>query len=202
MFIRIYEDEVPVSTGAPQRPVTWADTGASWLGKFNAKWAHNLKQFMSEPDATKSAILNRGFSTNLPYMLIATLPLFALYLKLIYRNAGRNYGEHLSFALHVNAFAFLLTCLMIILPGSVSWIGMCLFDGKLELISFWDYLQLIPLGWMLAYLPLAMQRVYAGRRMLTLGRWLVLISVHLVVIATLVVGAELIAIVGHSRVLV
>jgi hypothetical protein len=199
-WLKFYESDVPASTRTAQQPVTWADTGATWLGAVNAKWAHNLKQFVREPDATKSAILNHGFSSNLPYMLIAALPLFALYLKLIYRKAGHNYGEHLVFALHVNAFAFLLTGVMTIMPGNVAWVGMLLYDGNAQLISFWDYLQLIPLVWMLAYLPLAMQRVYGGSRLGTLGRWLVLISVHLSVIAALVVGAELIAIVGHSPV--
>lgn len=200
LFVNLYESQVPLAAGAALKPVTWADTGAAWLGKLNSKWAHKLKSFLSEPDATKSAVLNQGFVANLPYMLIAALPLFALYLKLIYRKSARFYGEHLVFALHTNAFAFMLVGVMICMPGSAAWVGICLHQGLPELISFRDYLQLILLIWLLAYLPLAMQRVYGGSRWSTLGRWLLLITVHLVVIALLIVGAELIAIVGHSEI--
>jgi hypothetical protein len=199
LTIRHYEDQVPTAGSTGQKTVTWAESGAALLAQVNGKWAQNMNLFRSEPASTKSAILNRGFTANLPYMLIAALPLFALYLKLIYRKAGRYYGEHLAFALHTNAFAFLLACVMIVMPGNFAWVGLCVYNGQVQLIGLWDCLQLIPLAWMLAYLPIAMQRVYGGSRIGTLARWLVLISVHLVVIATLVVGAELIAIVGYSR---
>lgn len=169
------------------------------LGAVNTAWKRNVQAFMDEAPARKAAILNQGFLANLPYMLIGALPLFALYLKVIYLRSRRYYGEHLVFALHANAFAFLLASLMIIVPGNVAWLGLCLYKGWLELASSWDWLQLLPFVWLVAYLPAAMQRVYGGSRWATAARWLVLMTVHLMVLSLLVVGAELIGIVKYSH---
>lgn len=134
------------------------------VGKISHKWVGNLKQFMSESDEAKGDVLNHGFLANLPYMLIGTLPLFALYLKLVYRRFGRRYGEHLVFALHANAFAFLLSSLMIVVPGSVAWVVICAGKGLFPLISAWDCLQLVAFPCLVAYLPKAMRRIYGGSR--------------------------------------
>jgi hypothetical protein len=58
------------------------------------------------------------------------------------------------------------------------------------------HLQLLPLAWLLAYLPFAMRRVYGGSGLAAVGKWLVLITVHVLVIAFFTVIAELIAVVG------
>jgi hypothetical protein len=168
------------------------------LGAVNKTWMRNVQAFMAEPAEEQGRTLNHGFLANLPYMLIAALPLFALYLKLLYRGAGRVYGEHLVFALHTNAFAFLLASVMMALPGNVAWLVMAIVKHETRLISPWDCLQLLPLLWLLAYLPVAMQRVYGGTRLATGCKWLVLITVHLLVIAVLTILAEGIAIVGHA----
>ena len=94
----------------------------SRLGAVNPAWAANARRFMSAPPAERADILNHGFLANLPYMLIGALPLFALYLKLLYRGSRRRYGEHLVFALHANAFAFLLASVMILIPGNLVWL--------------------------------------------------------------------------------
>jgi hypothetical protein len=46
-----------------------------------------------------------------PYAMFVLLPVFALLTRLAYWTRPRNYGEHLVFALHVHAFAFLLATL-------------------------------------------------------------------------------------------
>jgi hypothetical protein len=159
---------------------------------------NNLKHFLEETSSQKSAALNYGFLAYLPYMLIATLPLFALYLKLLYLGFNRRYGEHLVFALHVNAFAFLLASAMVMMPGNVGWLAACVYNNIFPLISISDYLQIIPFVWLISYLPVAMQRVYGGHRAATGLRWLVLISAHLFTILTLTIVAELIGIVTHG----
>lgn len=180
------------------KPLNWTSDAIRLIGQVNAHWADNLKRFLSEPAPVKNALLNRGFLANLPYMLIAAMPLFALYLKVIYRGTGRYYGEHLVFALHANAFAFLLASVMIIVPGSVAWLGLVVYGGNYALLSAWDFLHLLPFAWLMAYLPIAMRRVYGGSRAATLWRWLLLISVHLLVIFSLVIVAEAIAILARS----
>jgi hypothetical protein len=172
--------------------------GMRLLGSANTRWARNVQGFMSAPPAEKADILNHGFLANLPYMLIGALPLFALYLKLMYRRAGRRYGEHLVFALHVSAFAFLLASAMILIPGNLGWLLACLYHPLYKLITPWDWLQLLPVLWSLAYLPAALRAVYGGGRWASWGKSLILVTVHALVIVTLIVGAEIIAILKHG----
>jgi hypothetical protein len=172
--------------------------GVALLGTVNETWTENGKRFMDAPPEEKAELLNHGFLANLPYMLIGALPLFALYLKLMYWNSGRRYGEHLVFALHATAFAFLLTIVMIILPGNFGWLVISLYEQKFALISPWDCVQFLPLVWTVAYLPAAMRHVYGGGKWAVLGKSLVLITVHLLVIFSLIVGAEITAILKHG----
>lgn len=168
------------------------------LGKVNPAWMANVKAFMAAPEAQQTARLNQGFLANFPYMLIAALPLFALYLKGLYRGSGRVYGEHLVFALHANAFAFLLASVMVACPGSAFWVVAAGYEHMLHLTSPWDYVQLLPLAWLLAYLPVAMLRVYGGTAVATAGKWAVLMTVHLLMIAVLTICAELIGVIGNG----
>lgn len=167
------------------------------LGRIDARWPDGVRRFMQLAPQEQARILNAGFLSNLPYMLIGALPLFALYLKLIYWRAGRRYGEHLVFALHASAFVFLLASFMILIPGNAAWLMICLYEGKRALISAWDWLQLLPLAWALAYLPAALRRVYGGGLAASWLRALLLACVHLGVIAALIVGAELLSILRH-----
>ncbi|MBV9773140.1 MAG: DUF3667 domain-containing protein [Gemmatimonadetes bacterium] len=85
-------------------------------------------------------VLAAGFEENAPKAVFVLLPVFALLLKGLHLRRGRLYVEHFVFALHVHAFAFLLFTAMLLAP-----------DGRLNLV----------LGlWFLAYLFLAMRRVY------------------------------------------
>lgn len=174
------------------------ETAVDLLGHVNPAWRDNIEHFRSQPEEERSARLNHGFAANLPYMLIAVLPLFALFLKLIYLPSGRRYGEHLVFALHANAFAFLLSSAILLLPGSVPWLIIGLSEGFPQFVSVADYLQLIPLAWLLAYLPWAMQRVYGGAKAVTAVRWLLLLAAHLCAITLATMLAEAIAIAGHG----
>lgn len=164
--------------------------------RFRPAWADNLKHFDSLPDDVKSKRLNQGITTNLPYMLILSMPLLALYLKLAYLRSGRRYAEHLVFALHANAFAFLLAGGMLLMPGSLMAPVLTAGTEYFQLVPWWHYLQFIPLLGLLAYLPLAMQRVYGGRIALTIVRWLAVLLSHLTIVALLTVAAELVAILG------
>lgn len=196
VYVKVTEDlEDPSDDVAVRDQIR---TALVTLGMVNKTWMQNVQAFMAEPAPQQGRTLNHGFLANLPYMLIAALPLFALYLKLLYRGTGRVYGEHLVFALHANAFAFLLASVMMALPGNVAWLVVASIKHQVRLISFWDCLQLLPFIWLLAYLPIAMRRVYGGTRLATGGKWLVLITVHLLVISVLTILAECIAIVGHG----
>ncbi len=61
---------------------------------------------------------------NAPFALFFLLPVYALLLKLLYWRSGKFYVEHLVFALHLHAFAFLLFAAIALLPEDQPWAEM------------------------------------------------------------------------------
>jgi hypothetical protein len=112
-----------------------------------------------------------SFFGNVPYAIFALMPLFALFLKVLYLGSGRRYGEHLLFALHTNAFAFLMLSILLILPKEIPLLGAAL--GL----------------WLVFYLPAAMRKVYGGTRWATALRWIVLMTLHLSSMILAIAGA-------------
>ena len=138
-----------------------------------------LNKFMEKPVSERVSLLSNAFFSYVPYVLFCLMPLFALYLKLLYLGSGRRYGEHLLFALHANAFAFaMISFIFIISP--LDW-GLPTF---------------VLVVWLMAYLPMAMRRVYGGSRLTTGLRWLVLSGLHIASIAAAILGAFAMAVMG------
>lgn len=106
----------------------------------------------------KNKVFVQGFYHYAPTAMFCMLPLFALYLKVLYLGSGRRYGEHLLFALHTNSFAFVLFGAMLLLEQG--------------------FLRFVLWLWLLGYLPWAMKRVYQGSRFGTGWRWLTLMTVY------------------------
>jgi hypothetical protein len=91
--------------------------------------------------------------TNMPRVFFLLVPAFAFLLEIFYRRAF--YLDHLVFALHYHAFVFL--DLSLLLLAGRPWVP--------RLIT-WP-LNLLLIGWLLAYLPIALRRVYGGSRIRT-----------------------------------
>ena len=90
------------------------------------------------------------------------MPVFALFLKVLYLGSGRRFGEHVLFALHTNAFAYFVFCVMLLVNvGIVDFLLWC---------------------WLLVYLPWAMRRVYHRSRFGTFWRWAVLMASFMICI--------------------
>jgi Protein of unknown function (DUF3667) len=106
----------------------------------------------------KSEIMRASFFRYAPYAMFCLMPLFALYLKLLYLGTGRRYGEHVLFALHTNAFAFVMFGAFLLMP-----------EGFLKFALF---------CWLLVYLPWALHRVYRKSRWGTAWRWTLLVGLH------------------------
>lgn len=102
----------------------------------------------------RNQALGRSVGRNLPKGVFALLPVFALVLKLVYVRRGRGYVEHVIFALHVHAFAFLVS-----LPTLA-------IDSALLRGITW----LVVAGYIFA----AMRRVYAQSRVKTAGKFALL----------------------------
>lgn len=144
----------------------------AWLAKRNPEVAKRAERFLNLPEAQRKETAKRVFFSYTPYAIFLMMPVFALYLKLLYLGKGRRYGEHFLFALHSNAFAFLMLSLFIAADG-------------------WNFVRFVLLTWLLFYLPTAMRRVYGGGRTVTALRWIVLMFLHLVTLVSFVVTAVL-----------
>jgi hypothetical protein len=128
------------------------------LGRFSPAWEKRALEIGAMPKEQVMALFKGKFFAYVPYAMFCLLPVLALYLKMLYLGSGRYYGEHMLFALHANAFAFLLLGLIWAVPG--AWIDSALF------------------AWLAAYLPFAMRRVYGGSIKATIARWLVLMAFY------------------------
>jgi hypothetical protein len=144
----------------------------AWLGGKSPQVAERVDRYLSLPEAQRKEAAKRVFYSYTPYAIFLMMPVFALYLKLFYLGTGRRYGEHFLFALHSNAFAFLMLSLFIVADG-------------------WNFVRLVLLAWLVFYLPTAMRRVYGGGRTVTALRWIVLMFLHLVTLVSFVVTAVL-----------
>jgi hypothetical protein len=130
------------------------------IGSVNAHWGEQADRFARMSPEERDKVMRTAFGSYVPYAVFLMMPLFAFYLKILYLGSGRRYGEHLLFALHVNAFAFLALTLLMLVPD------------LLGIVSFVLWL------WLLLYTPVAMRRVYGGSRLVTGVRWLVLMALH------------------------
>ena len=76
------------------------DSVLASIAKAPALMRPLLQRAVTDPTGFK-----KGMLENMPRMLFALLPIFALIVALFYR--GRNYPEHLYFAIHLHAFFFM-----------------------------------------------------------------------------------------------
>ena len=167
---------IKVQPAATVAPNSWAITDKpptddtvhleTKLGRFSPAWEARAHQIAAMPQDQVLALFKSKFFAYVPYAMFCLMPVLALYLKLLYLGSGRRYGEHMLFALHTNAFAFLLLGLIWAVPG--SWIDTALF------------------AWLTAYLPFAMRRVYGGSRRATIVRWVVLMAAYVATVAAVV----------------
>lgn len=103
-------------------------------------------------------VLSESFFHYGPYAMFALMPLFALYMKVLYLGSGKLYGEHLLFALHTSSFAFVMFGAIKLVP-----------DG---------FMTFALLCWLVGYLPWAMKRVYGGGKFGIFMRWSLLMLLH------------------------
>ena len=166
---------------APNKSITTPDgfTADNLVIKFSPTLEKKLKEFLRKPNSDKARLLTAGFYSYVPYALFLLMPVFAAYLELLYLGSGRRYGEHVLFALHSNAFAFMIIGLLI----AVDPLG-------------WGALQAALVAWLVFYLPTAMRRVYGGSRSVTFLRWIVLATMHLVSIIGAILAAFAMAVIS------
>jgi hypothetical protein len=164
-------DAKPAQIAAPaSEKVTAKNPVETTLAAIDPDIGAKIDAFFADPERGTNT-----FFKYVPYAIFLLMPLFALFLKLLYIGSGRRYGEHMLFALHSNAFAYLMFSVAILIPEQLSF-------GLLNFALF---------VWLMAYLPTAMRRVYGGTRAVTIVRWLVLMALH-----TLCISLALLAVYG------
>jgi len=141
------------------------------IAKVNSHWGENIERFTKLSPDERNKVLKTAFYGYMPYAVFLMMPVFALYLKVLYLGSGRRFGEYLLFALHVNGFAFLAMTLMMLVPGILGFV-----EWVLGL-------------WLVFYTPIAMRRVYGGSRIATGLRWVVLMTLHVFGIALAIAAA-------------
>lgn len=142
-----------------------------WLSAVPPSLREKTKKFENMSGEELNRKLKAAFFSYAPYAIFALMPVFALYLKILYLGSGRRYGEHMLFALHTNAFAFLMLSLLFVIPEGIPWIHPAL------------------VLWLVFYLPTAMRKVYGGSRKVTAVRWIVLMKLHLISMVVAIAGA-------------
>jgi hypothetical protein len=145
------------------------------LPLLRRQW-HALNQLPAEEQLK---VFKNGMNHYAPYAIFLLMPVFALLLKVLYLGSGRRFGEHMLFALHSNAFAFLMFSVI--------------------LLAHYGLLQFLLWCWMIGYLPWAMRRVYHSSRFGTFLRWSVLMLFYLIalMLAVLISAGMGILTVGH-----
>jgi Protein of unknown function (DUF3667) len=116
----------------------------------------------------RSEHINRGVRQYLPYVLIVLVPVLALYLKLLYWNRRRLYGEHLVVAFHAQTVAFIFALLSAIPIGEIF--------GSVVLVL------------LVIHGAVALRRVYGGRRVPTIAREVVLLAAYGVTVGLALAG--------------
>jgi hypothetical protein len=78
------------------------------------KWLEARAKEKIGEHGTNAQLFLKGLISNLPYMVLCCIPLFALVLKLLYIRRKVFYIDHLVYALHIHSFAYLATILIIL----------------------------------------------------------------------------------------
>ena len=94
------------------RPLVQFDKPPS--DKFEKWLEQRAKEKMGEHGSKMALFITTLFS-NLPYMMLCCIPLFALVLKVLYVRKRIFYIDHLVYALHIHSFAYLAIMLIVLI---------------------------------------------------------------------------------------
>jgi uncharacterized protein DUF3667 len=127
----------------------------------------------------------RAAGAAVPRVSFLFLPIFAGLLKLFYRRQGY-YLDHLVFSLYYHAFVFVLFSLLFLVSRTDPWL-----PGFVRAVVGTGFLV-----WLVAYLPVALRRVYGGSNLRTAFKLMGLAVTYLA--AFILVGIPLVMFIGLS----
>lgn len=152
-----------------------ADDGwvARWMKKRGDRFMRNSEVMRENPDE-----FIRLFLGAVPGALFLLVPLFALFLKVVYIGSGRGYLEHLVVALYSHAFLLAALLLLFALTGVAGLAPAAWIWPKVGLgIASMGLFFVVP-----AYLLAMQRRVYAQRWWVTILKFLVIGNVYTVLL--------------------
>jgi hypothetical protein len=79
------------------------------------KWLEQRAKEKMGEHGSKMALFIATLFSNLPYMMLCCIPLFAFVLKLLYVRKRVFYIDHLVYALHIHSFAYLAIMLIVLI---------------------------------------------------------------------------------------
>src|SRR6266446_3225220 len=116
------KDTTQEETATPQAAATSKETATPLIDFSPAKnpstpfekWVETHAKEKIGEHGTNLQLFVKTLISNLPYMMLCCIPLFALVLKLLYVRRKVFYIDHLIYALHIHSFAYLATILIIL----------------------------------------------------------------------------------------
>lgn len=127
-----------------------------------------------------AAVQARFLSDELPTLMFALLPVFALLMKIVYWN--RLYFDHLIFSLHLHCVAYVAMTIMLPLEVISSRYIMLLMVQLIVFLSF------------LGYFALAVRRVYESGWLAVLLRSAVVLLLYIIVVSVAIENTSELAI--------
>jgi hypothetical protein len=135
----------------------------------------SVDQTVAIEKSEEAEFLDSFFSLWFPRLFFLLLPLFALFLFILFRKPGRFYLTHFIFSVHYHAFAFVLLTVMVILIDYI-------FPSSVFL-SQWSFF--ITLFLLQIYLLIALRKVYEQKWMATIFK-LFLLNIFYVISAMII----------------
>src|SRR6266513_983513 len=126
------KDTTPEETATPQGTPTSKETAPPLADSSPAffqsgtpstpfeKWIETRAKEKLGEHGTNLQLFAKTLISNLPYMMLCCIPLFALVLKILYIRRKIFYIDHLIYALHIHSFAYLATILIILATIGLS----------------------------------------------------------------------------------
>jgi hypothetical protein len=84
------------------------------------KWLEQRAKEKMGEHGSKMALFIATLFSNLPYMMLCCIPLFALVLKVLYVRRRIFYIDHLVYALHIHSFAYLTIILIVLITVGLN----------------------------------------------------------------------------------
>src|SRR6266478_4172255 len=97
-----------------ERPFVIVDSSSKSSTPFE-RWIEGRAKEKMGDHGTKMGLFISTLFSNLPYMMLCCIPLFAFVLKILYIRRRIFYIDHLIYALHIHSFAYLAIMLIVLI---------------------------------------------------------------------------------------